>query len=395
MKFETRIIQTLPVDELTGAVSTPIYQTSTFKQSEPGVNKGFDYSRSNNPTRKVLEDLAAEIENGKAGFAFASGLAAIDAVIKLLNNGDEVIAVDDIYGGTYRTFTNIYSRFGINVNYVDTTDLSNIIDNITPATKMIWIESPTNPTLKISDIKEIAKIAKLNNCLLVVDNTFATPALQNPVDLGADIVIHSATKYLSGHSDVIAGLVVVNSAELAEKIKFIQNSSGAVLGPFDSWLTIRGIETLSLRIQKHCDNAFEIAKYLTGKSEVAEVFYPGLKEHKNHDIAAKQQTHFGGIISFTLKQDTIDAANKFVTSTELFKLAESLGGVKSLICHPPTMTHKSVPELKRKETGIKDSLIRLSPGIENSADLINDLEKAFEGLKSIKVNKKKEEVLIG
>lgn len=382
MKFETRIIQSLPVDELTGAISTPIYQTSTFNQSGPGVNKGYDYSRTNNPTRKVLENLAAEIENGKAGFAFASGLAAIDAVIKLLNNGNDVIAVDDIYGGTYRTFSNIYSRFGINVNYVDTTDLNNVIDSITPNTKMIWIESPTNPTLKISDIKEIAKIAKLNNCLLVVDNTFATPALQNPLDLGADIVIHSATKYLSGHSDVIAGLVVVNSQELSEKIKFIQNSSGAVLGPFDSWLTIRGIETLSLRIQKHCENAFEIAKYLEVKSEVSEVFYPGLKHHKNHEVALKQQTHFGGIVSFTLKDDTIEAAEKFVTSTEFFKLAESLGGVKSLICHPSTMTHKSVPESKRKNAGIKNSLIRLSPGIENAADLINDLERAFVKIKS-------------
>ncbi len=384
MQLETRIIQSLPVDELTGSVSTPIYQTSTFNQSEPGVNKGFDYSRTNNPTRKVLENLAAELENGTAGFAFASGLAAIDAVIKLLNSGDEVIAVDDIYGGTYRTFSNIYSRFGINVNYIDTTDLSNVIDNITPKTKMIWIESPTNPTLKISDIQEIAKIAKLNNCLLVVDNTFATPALQNPLDIGADIVIHSATKYLAGHSDVIAGLVVVNSEELAEKIKFIQNSTGAVLGPFDSWLTIRGIETLSLRIQKHCDNAFEIAKYLTGKSEVEDVFYPGLKNHKNYEVALKQQKLFGGIVSFTLKQDTVEAAKNFVTSTGLFKLAESLGGVKSLICHPSTMTHKSVPETKRRDAGIKDSLIRLSPGIENSRDLINDLKLAFAKIKSIK-----------
>lgn len=395
MQFETKIIQSLPVDELTGSISTPIYQTSTFNQFEPGVNKGFDYSRTNNPTRKILENLAAEIENGVAGFAFASGLAAIDAVIKLLNSGDEVLAVDDIYGGTYRTLSKIYSRFGITVNYVDTTELGNIIDNITSKTKLIWIESPTNPTLKISDIEEIAKIAKLNNCLLVVDNTFATPALQNPLDLGADIVIHSATKYLAGHSDVIAGLVIVNSEELAENIKFIQNSTGAVLGPFDSWLTIRGIETLFLRIKKHCENANKIAEYLTKKDEVSEVFFPGLKEHKNHEVALKQQKDFGGIISFTLKEDTIDAAKDFVSSTKLFKLAESLGGVKSLICQPAEMTHKSVPAEIRKEAGIKDSLIRLSPGIENAEDLINDLEKTFELLKNKKSKINKQEVKVG
>lgn len=394
MQFETKIIQSLPVDELTGSISTPIYQTSTFNQSEPGVNKGFDYSRTNNPTRKILENLAAEIENGFAGFAFASGLAAIDAVIKLLSSGDEVLAVDDIYGGIYRTLSKIYSRFGISVNYVDTTDLGNIIDNITSKTKLIWIESPTNPTLKISDIEEIAKIAKLNNCLLVVDNTFATPALQNPLKLGADIVIHSATKYLAGHSDVIAGLVIVNSEELAEQIKFIQNSTGAVLGPFDSWLTIRGIETLSLRIQKHCENAVKISEYLNEKSEVAEVFYPGLKDHKNHEVAKKQQKDFGGIVSFTLKEDTIEAAKDFVSGTKLFKLAESLGGVKSLICHPSTMTHKSVPAEIRKEAGIKDSLIRLSPGIENADDLINDLEKTFEVLREQKSKIQNTEVAV-
>ena len=395
MQFETKIIHSLPVDKLTGAISTPIYQTSTFNQEEPGVHKGFDYSRSNNPTRKALENLAAELENGTAGFAFASGLAAIDSVVKLLSSGDEVLAVDDIYGGTYRTFTHIYSRFGINVNYIDTSDLNNIIDNITPKTKMIWLESPTNPTLKISDIQEIAKIAKLNNCLLIVDNTFATPALQKPLELGADIVIHSATKYLAGHSDVIAGLVIVNSEELSEKIKFIQNSTGAVLGPFDSWLTIRGIETLSLRIKKHCENAFKIAKYLNERSEVAEVFYPGLETHKNYEVVLKQQKDFGGIISFSLKDDTIEAAKSFVTSTELFKLAESLGGVKSLICHPSTMTHKSVPEENRRAAGIKDSLIRLSPGIENADDLINDIDNAFEKIKSSRSVKLNAETLNG
>lgn len=388
MHFETKVIQSLPVDEQTGAISTPIYQTSTYFQTEPGVNKGFDYSRTNNPTRKILEDLAAQIENGKFGFAFASGLAAIDAVIKLLNSGDEVLAVDDIYGGTYRIFSQIYSKFGIKINYVDTTDLNKIIDNITDKTKFIWIESPTNPTLKISDIAEIAKIAKANNCSLVVDNTFATPALQKPLDLGADIVIHSATKYLAGHSDLIAGLVIVNNDILAEKIKFIQNSTGGILGPFDSWLTIRGIETLSLRIEKHSENAFAIAKFLQNCDEVDAVYYPGLENHKNRFVALKQQKLFGGIVSFSLKSDTIDSAKKVVTSTKLFKLAESLGGVKSLICHPATMTHKSIPEENRRDAGIKDSLIRLSPGIENVNDLIYDLEQAFGAIKSAKVLKR-------
>jgi cystathionine beta-lyase len=378
MKFETQIIQSLPIDELTGAISTPIYQTSTYVQEEPGVNKGFDYSRTNNPTRKILEDLAANIEGGSHGYAFASGLAAIDAVIKLLSSGDEVLAVDDIYGGTYRIFSQIYSRLGIKINYVDTTELCNVVDNINSKTKLVWIESPTNPTLKISDIEQIAKIAKANGALLVVDNTFATPALQKPIELGADIVIHSATKYLAGHSDVIAGLVVVKDESLAEKIKFIQNSSGGILGPFDSWLTIRGIETLTLRIEKHCENALKIAKFLYQREDVDEVFYPGLPSHKNYNIAQNQQSKFGGIVSFSLRDDTIESAVKFITSTKLFKLAESLGGVKSLICHPATMTHKSVPPDKRAKVGIKDSLIRLSPGIENAEDLIRDLYYAFE-----------------
>ncbi len=378
MHYETKIIHSVPVDKLTGAISTPIYQTSTYNQEEPGVNKGFDYSRTNNPTRKVLEDLAAKIENGKFGFAFASGLAAIDAVIKLLSFGDEVLAVDDIYGGTFRIFTQIYSRFGVNIKFIDTTDSINVVNNISERTKFVWLESPTNPTLKISDIEEIGKIAHANNSLLVVDNTFASPALQNPLDLGADIIIHSATKYLAGHSDVIAGLVIVRDERLAEQLKFIQNSSGGILGPFDSWLTIRGIETLPLRVQKHSDNALKIARYLETVDEIDELYYPGLERHKNHHIAKKQQSHFGGVISFTLKNDTIEAGARFTTTTKLFKLAESLGGVKSLICHPATMTHKSVPEEKRKASGIKDSLIRLSVGIENAVDLIEDLKSAFE-----------------
>jgi len=377
MQEETRILNAVPVDPLTGAISTPIYQTSTFEQEAPGVHKGFDYARSNNPTRKVLEDLVATLENGKAGFAFASGLAAIDAVIKLLSAGDEVLAVDDIYGGTYRIFTHIYSRLGIKANYVDTSDIHNVIDHITPKTKFVWLETPTNPTLKISDIETIAKIAHQNGAYLVVDNTFASPALQTPLDLGADIIIHSATKYLAGHSDVIAGVVVVNSQDLAEKVKFIQNSSGGILGPFDSWLTIRGIETLTLRIQKQSETAQKLAEFLLKNEAVDNVFYPGLASHPNHDIAQKQQKLFGGVVSFTLKDDTIEAAEKIVTSTKLFHLAESLGGVKSLICHPAQMTHKSIPEQTRIASGVKNSLIRLSVGIEHADDLIEDIKNAL------------------
>ncbi|HYF04127.1 MAG TPA: PLP-dependent aspartate aminotransferase family protein [Patescibacteria group bacterium] len=380
MHFETEILHSVPVDVLTGAISTPIYQTATYVQEAPGVNKGYDYARSNNPTRATLENLLAELEHGSYGFAFASGLAAVDAVIKLLSAGDEVLAVDDIYGGTYRIFTHIYSKFGVKVNYVDTTDVQNIVDNITEKTKFIWIESPTNPTLKISDIEQIAKIAKANNCLLVVDNTFASPAIQRPLELGADIVFHSATKYLAGHSDLIGGAVIVNDVELAEKIKFIQNSSGGILGPFDSWLTIRGIYTLPLRVEKQSNNALQIARYLESRPEVDKVYYPGLPSHKNHDIIAKTWKLFGGVVTFSLKDDTIEAAEKFVTSTGLFKLAESLGGTKSLICHPCQMTHKSVPSEKRRAAGIQDSLIRLSVGIEHSDDLINDLEAAFKNL---------------
>jgi cystathionine beta-lyase/cystathionine gamma-synthase len=392
--FETRSIHAIPVDSLTGSISTPIYQTSTFEQDSPGVHKGFDYSRTNNPTRKVLEELIAKLEGGSHGFAFASGLAAIDAVIKLLSSGDEVLAVDDIYGGTFRIFTQIYSRLGIKIRFTDTTDIVNVIDNITPKTKYIWVESPTNPTLKISDIKEISEIAHANGSLLVVDNTFASPALQRPIELGADIVIHSATKYLAGHSDVIAGLAVVNSVELAEKLKFIQNSSGAILAPFDSWLTIRGIETLSLRVDKHSVNAQQVAEFLQTVDSVNEVYYPGLVTHKNHNIASKQQQGgFGGVVSFTLKDDTIEKGAKFTKLTGLFKLAESLGGVKSLICQPAQMTHKSIPAGIRRASGINDSLIRLSVGIENADDLINDLKQAFASLEKVSDGSLKKELV--
>lgn len=377
MKEQTAILNNLPIDPLTGSISVPIYQTSTFVQEAPGVHKGFDYARSNNPTRKVLEDTIAQLENGTNGYAFASGLAAIDAVIKLLSAGDEVIAVDDIYGGAFRLFTHVYQKFGISIKYVDTTYAENVANAITDKTKLIWIESPTNPTLKISDIEAIAKIAKANNVLLCVDNTFASPVAQKPINLGADIVVHSATKYLSGHSDLIAGLVVTATQELGDKIKFIQNASGAILGPFDSWLVIRGIETLSLRIKAHAENAQKVAEYLQSEKLIKNVYYPGLQTHHNHDIAKKQQKYFGGVVAFDLVIDDKELASKIVSSTKLFKLAESLGGVKSLLCLPCEMTHKSIPAEKRYQSGVTDSLIRLSVGLEDADDLIDDLRQAF------------------
>lgn len=376
----TQILHAIPVDPLTGAISTPIYQTSTFVQEAPGVNKGFDYARSNNPTRQVLENLMATLENGANGYAFASGLAAIDAVVKLLDVGDEIVAVDDIYGGAYRLFTHIYQKFGIQIKYVDTTDVANVVNVITPKTKLIWLESPTNPTLKISDIQAIAKLCIQHKILLCVDNTFASPASQKPIDLGADIVIHSATKYLGGHSDLIAGIVVTKTKELGEKIKFIQNASGAILSPFDSWLTIRGIETLHLRVKQHSENAQQIAQYLHNHPAINNVYYPGLPHHKNYSIAKQQQKYSGGIISFDLKNDTLANANKVVTNTQYFKLAESLGGLKSLLCLPCEMTHKSIPAEKRHQSGISDSLIRLSVGIEDVDDLINDLDNALKNV---------------
>lgn len=381
MKDQTKLIHQIPVDPLTGSIAVPIYQTSTYVQDEPGVHKGFDYARSNNPTRKVLEDLIASLENGSNGYAFASGLAAIDSVVKLLETGDEIVAVDDIYGGAFRLFTHIYQKFGISIKYVDTTDANNVAEAITDKTKLIWIESPTNPTLKISDIKTIAKIAKANNCLLCVDNTFASPASQKPLDLGADIVVHSGTKYLGGHSDLISGLVVTKTAELGEKIKFIQNASGGILGPFDSWLVIRGIETLNLRIKQHSENAQKVAEFLTTVDIVENVFYPGLKTHLNYEIARAQQKFTGGIVTFDLKVDDKDLASFIVSNTQYFKLAESLGGVKSLCCLPCEMTHKSVPREKRYSSGVKDSLIRLSVGLEDADDLIDDLKNVFSLVK--------------
>lgn len=384
MQEATKIIHSIPTDELTGALSTPIYQTSTFVQESPGVNKGFDYARSNNPTRKVLEDLIATMENGYGGYAFASGLAAIDAVLKLLKSGDEILAVDDIYGGAFRLFTHIYEKFGIKITYVDTTEVENVTEYISNKTKLVWLETPTNPTLKISDIEAISKIAHEFGALVVVDNTFASPALQKPLDIGADIIVHSATKYLAGHSDVIAGLVVTKSEELGEQIKFIQNASGGILAPHDSWLTIRGIQTLALRIEKQCENAFAVTRFLASCEIVDKVHYPGLVNHKNHDVAKKQQTGFGGIVSFSLKDDNAYSAIKFTKATKLFQLAESLGGAKSLLCHPATMTHKSTPGDIRRKAGVQDSLIRLSCGLEEAEDLVNDIEQALNYIRKNK-----------
>ena len=377
MQERTQLLHSIPVDPLTGAISVPIYQTCTFVQEAPGVNKGFDYSRSNNPTRKALEDLIASLENGHSGYAFASGLAAVDAILKLLKSGDEILAVDDIYGGSFRMFTHIYEKFGVKVTYTDTSEIENVLAHISSKTRLVWLETPTNPTLKISYIREISKISHQHDALLVVDNTFASPAIQKPLLLGADIVIHSATKYLAGHSDVIAGLVVAKDEELGQQIKFVQNATGGVLGPQDSWLTIRGIQTLHLRVKQQSENALALAQWLDEQPEVAHVYYPGLAHHKNHDVACQQQKYFGGIISFYLKDDRASAALKLIQGTQIFKLAESLGGTKSLVCHPPSMTHKATPKAVKQRAGIKDSLIRLSCGIENVEDLINDLQQAI------------------
>ncbi len=392
MKFETKIVHISKPDELTGAISTPIYQTSSYVQEAPEVHKGFAYSRTANPTRKVVEQAVAELEGGFAGFGFSSGLAATDCVLKLLNQGDEVIAVNDVYGGTYRILSTVYNRFGITSKFIDTTDVRNVAEAVSTKTRFIWLETPTNPTLKISDIAEIAKIAKSVGALLIVDNTFLSPALQKPIELGADIVVHSGTKYLSGHGDVLSGFIVVNTPELAEQLQYIQNTSGGVLSPFDSWLTLRGIQTLSLRLEKHSQNAQKIAEYLISHPKVDKVYYPGLKTHKNHDIAARQQKAFGGMVSFSLKEDTIEAATNFLTRTEIFILAENLGDVRSLVSHPATMTHKSTPVEIKKETGIQDSLIRLSVGIEDADDLIKDLEQALNS-ERCSIKDKKQEIV--
>jgi len=364
-------------DPSTGAIMTPIFQTSTYVQEAPGVNKGFEYARSQNPTRKALEEALAIIENGKFGLAFSSGVAATDAVIKLLTPGDEVICANDMYGGTYRLFTKVFERFGIVFKYIDTTNTKNVSDAITSKTKLVWLETPTNPLMNITDIAAIASITKEKNILLAVDNTFASPALQNPLDLGADIVMHSVTKYLGGHSDVIQGALVMNDADLREKLYFIQKSCGAVPGPMDCFLVLRGIKTLGVRMKAHCENGTKIAHWLRSHPKIAKVYWPGFEDHPGYAVAKKQMKDFGGMISFELKNDSIEEARRVLSSTHLFSLAESLGGVESLINHPASMTHASIPREERIKNGLSDSLIRLSVGIEDTDDLIEDLEKAI------------------
>jgi cystathionine beta-lyase/cystathionine gamma-synthase len=378
MKQATKFIHAgAEPDPSTGAIMTPIYQTSTYVQAAPGKNKGYEYARSQNPTRKALEDALAIIENGKFGLAFSSGVAATDAVIKLLKPGDEVIAANDMYGGTYRLFTKIFEKFGIKFHYVSMHDADNIKQYITANTKLIWTETPTNPLMNICDISAIAAIAKQNNILVCVDNTFATPYLQNPLDLGADIVMHSSTKYLGGHSDVIQGSLSMNDAALREQLYFIQKSCGAVPGPMDCFLILRGIKTLHVRMQRHCENGKVIAHWLRNHSKVAKVYWPGFEDHPGYAIAKKQMRDFGGMLSFTLKDDSVDNAMRVLSSTKLFALAESLGGVESLINHPASMTHASIPKEERTKNGLTDSLIRLSVGIEDADDLVEDLKQAI------------------
>lgn len=378
MKLDTKMIHAgSHPDPSTGAIMTPIYQTSTYVQEAPGVNKGFEYARSQNPTRFALEEAVAVIENGKFGLVFGSGVAATDAVIKLLAPGDEVIAASDMYGGTYRLFMKVFEKFGLKFIYVDTTNPENVKAAITANTKLIWLETPTNPLMNITDIKAVSVIAKEAGALLCVDNTFASPYLQNPLDLGADIVMHSATKYLGGHSDVIQGCLVMNDKDLREKLYFIQKSSGAVPGPMDCFLVLRGIKTLAVRMRAHCANGAKIAHWLKANPKVAKVYWPGFTDHPGHEIAKAQMRDFGGMISFELKDDSIEEARRVLSSTHLFALAESLGGVESLINHPASMTHASIPREKRIKDGLHDSLIRLSVGIEDADDLIEDLAKAI------------------
>src|SRR4051812_3860173 len=378
MKQGTKFIHAgVEPDPTTGAIMTPIYQTSTYVQEGPAQNKGYEYARSQNPTRTALESAFAAIENGKFGLAFSSGVAATDAVIKLLQPGDEVITGNDLYGGTYRMFTKIFARFGIKFHYINMQDAATVKNYINDKTKLIWIETPTNPLMNITDIAAVASIAKAQGAFLCVDNTFASPYLQNPLDLGADIVMHSVTKYIGGHSDVIQGCLVMNDASLREQLYFIQKSTGAVPGPMDCFLVLRGIKTLHVRMQRHCDNGEKVARFLRAHKKIGKVYWCGFDDHPNFAIARKQMRGFGGMMSFTLKDDNLDAAKKVLTSTKIFALAESLGGVESLINHPASMTHASIPREERLKNGLSDTLIRLSVGIEDSEDLIEDLNQAI------------------
>jgi len=378
MKFNTKVIHAgVEPDPATGAIMTPIYQTSTYVQEEIGKHKGFEYSRTGNPTRAALEASIASLENAKFGACFGSGLAAIDCIIKMLNPGDEVISTNDLYGGSYRIFKTIFEKYGIKFHFVNMLEVENVKNCINDNTKLIWIETPTNPMMNTIDIKAITKMVSSKDIMVGVDNTFATPYLQRPIDLGADIVMHSVTKFLGGHSDVVMGALVTNNDQIADEIYRIQNSSGAVCGPMDSFLVLRGIKTLHLRVQRHCENGKKVAKFLKTHPKVDQVFWPGFEDHINHDVAKSQMSDFGGMVSFTLVGDDLEQAKKIVSRTKLFTLAESLGGVESLIGHPSTMTHASIPREERLKSGVKDSLIRLSVGIEDSNDLINDLENSM------------------
>ncbi|HBM17306.1 MAG TPA: cystathionine gamma-synthase [Lentisphaeria bacterium] len=378
MKFSTKAIHVgQGADLATGATIVPIYQTSTYTQEEIGKHKGFEYSRTGNPTRQALEECLASLESGKYGMAFASGLAATNAVLSILRPGDHIISGEDVYGGTYRLFEKVFAHYGITATYVDGVNPEEIEKAIRKETRMIWLETPTNPLLQLTDIAAVAKIAKKRNLLLAVDNTFATPYLQRPLELGADIIVHSTTKYIGGHSDVVGGAVVLNDRPLYDKIKFYQNAAGAIPGPFDSWLVLRGLKTLSIRMKQHEVNALAVANYLKIHPRVVKVNYPGLKEHPQYELARKQMSGFSGMISFELKGSFTDV-NLFMKSLRIFSLAESLGGVESLACHPASMTHASIPKEERERRGIKETLIRLSVGIEDEEDLIADLSNALE-----------------
>lgn len=378
MKFGTKVIHAgIEPDASTGAIMTPIFQTSTYVQDGPGGHKGFEYSRSSNPTRSALETNVASLENGKHGLCFSSGMAAIDAIMKLLNPGDEVVSTSDLYGGSYRIFTKIFDRYGIKFHFVGMNEADKIEGFINENTKLLWVETPTNPMLNIIDIEAIATLAKKHSCLLGVDNTFASPYLQNPLDLGAHVVMHSITKYISGHSDVVMGALVVNDDTLAANLAFIQNSSGAVPGPQDCFLALRGIKTLELRMLRHCSNGKRVAQFLNGIEKIDKVYWPGFENHPNHQIALKQMKDFGGMMSFTFKSDSYEDSVLFMKSTKIFSCAESLGGVESLISHPASMTHAAIPKKEREKTGVVESLIRLSVGIEDPEDLIEDLKNAL------------------
>ena len=384
MKFGTKVIHSgLETDPSTGAIITPIYQTSTYVQKSPGDNMGFEYSRTKNPTRSALEKSIASIENGDFAICYSSGMGAADAIIKLLKPGDIVMSNKDIYGGTYRMFEKVFANFGIEFQYTDLTNLESLSNLICNKTKLIWIETPSNPLMSIIDINQIHQIIrnKTSDIILVVDNTFATPALQNPLTLGADIVLHSATKYIGGHSDIILGALITNNHQLYEQLFLITKSCGAVPGPMDCFLALRGIKTLDIRMERHCKNAKKIFDFLSSQKEINHIYWPGNKNHKNHNIAMQQMSNFGGMISFSLSDDSIEKAKKFISSTKLFKLAESLGGVESLISHPASMTHASIPKSEREKNNLSDSLIRISVGIENSDDLINDLNNALLAVK--------------